>query len=89
MPEDRFTPSIYRSSEQRRAFGPRAGMLLGLVTGLSLAALVYHSGAGVLAAFLAYSFGASLTLFAVVAFASLRPGVIVRRAAAPLHFHRI
>ena len=89
MPEDRFVPSIYRSSEQRRAFGPRAGMLLGLLTGLSLAASVWASGAGLAAAFLAYSLGASLTLFAVVALASLRPAVIVRRAAAPLHFHRI
>ncbi|MFT3975367.1 MAG: hypothetical protein QM699_18600 [Amaricoccus sp.] len=89
MPEDRFVPSIYRSSEQRRAFGPRAGMLLGLLTGFGLAAWVYASGAGLIAAFLAYSFGASLTLFAVVAFASLRPAAIIRRAAAPLHFHRI
>lgn len=89
MPEDRFIPSIYRSSEQRRAFGPRAGMLLGLLTGLGLAGWVWASGGGLLAAFLAYSFGASLTLFAVVAFASIRPVALVRRAAAPLHFHRI
>lgn len=89
MPDDRFVPSIYRSSEQRRAFGPLSGMLLGLFTGLGLAAGVWASGAGFVAAFFAYSFGASLTLLAVVALASLRPAAIVRRAAGPLHFHRI
>ena len=89
MPEGRFVPSIYRSSAQRRAFGPRAGMLLGLPIGLALAVLVHHAGAGLLAALLAYSIGGSVTLFAVVALASLRPTVIMRRAAAPLHFHRI
>lgn len=89
MPEDRFTPSIFRRSEQRRAFGPGAGMLLGLLTGTALAMSVHASGAGPLAALLAYSAGASLTLLTVVAFASLRPTAIVRRAAAPLHFHRV
>lgn len=86
MPEDRFIPSIYRNNEQRRAFGPRAGMFLGLLTGTTLAAWVLASGHGIVAAFLAYSFGASLTLLTVVAFASLRPVPLVRRAAAPLHF---
>lgn len=89
MRNGHFVPSIYRSSEQRRAFGPRAGMLLGLATGVALATWVGLSGAGLAAAFLAYSFGASATLLSVVAFASLRPAAIVRRAAAPLHFHRI
>jgi hypothetical protein len=89
MRNDRFVPSIYRSSEQLRAFGARAGMLLGLFTGLGLAVWVSIAGAGPLAAILAYSFGATATLFTVVAFVSLRPLVIVRRAAAPLHFHRI
>ena len=89
MSEDRFIPSIYRSSEQRRAFGPRSGMLLGLLTGSALAIAVLGAGLGLVAAFLAYSFGASLTLFAVVALASIRPVALVRRATAPLHFHRI
>ncbi|MBB5223750.1 hypothetical protein HNP73_003704 [Amaricoccus macauensis] len=89
MRNDRFVPSIYRSSEQLRAFGPRAGMLLGLFTGFGLAVWVSIAGGGLIAAFLAYSLGASATLFTVVGFASLRPSAIVRRAAAPLHFHRI
>ena len=67
MRNDRFVPSIYRSSEQLRAFGARAGMLLGLFTGLGLAVWVSIAGAGPLAAILAYSFGGS-TIFLLIAF---------------------
>lgn len=89
MPEDRFVTSIYRSSEHHRAFGPRAGMFLGMLGGGMLAGFLALSGSGALAAFLAYSLGASLTLFAVTGLASIRPVVLARRAAVPLNFHRI
>lgn len=89
MPDTRFVTSIYRSSGHRRAFGPRGGMFLGLLTGAALAVAVLSSGLGLVAAFLAYSLGASLTLFATVGFASIRPVVLVRRATAPLHLHGI